>query len=55
MKKNFGEYFLGLDISTDSVGWAVTDNQYNLYKLHGQSLWGVRLFEAGKTADCTAH
>ena len=26
---NNKEYFLGLDIGTGSVGWAVTDTQYN--------------------------
>ena len=49
-KKAFGEYFLGLDIGTDSIGWAVTDLSYELQKLNGKALWGIRLFEAGKTA-----
>ena len=26
------DYFIGLDIGTDSVGWAVTDTEYNLFK-----------------------
>lgn len=51
MKKEFGEYFIGLDIGTDSLGWAVTDLNYNLQKLNGKTLWGIRLFEAGKTAE----
>lgn len=25
-----GNYYLGIDAGTDSVGWAVTDNQYNV-------------------------
>lgn len=50
MKKTFGEYYLGLDIGTESVGWAVTNLDYQLQKLNGKSLWGIRLFEAGKTA-----
>ena len=45
------EYFLGLDIGTDSIGWAVTDKQYNLLKFNGKSMWGIHLFEAGKTAE----
>ena len=51
MKKEFPDYFLGLDIGTDSVGWAVTDENYKLQKLNGKTLWGIRLFEAGKTAE----
>ena len=50
MKKQFGEYYLGLDIGTDSVGWAVSDLSYNQLKLNGKALWGVRLFDAGQTA-----
>ena len=26
------KYYLGLDIGTNSVGWAVTDENYNLCK-----------------------
>ena len=51
MKKEFGEYYLGLDIGTDSVGWAVTDLEYNLQKFHGKEMWGIRLFDIGKTAE----
>ena len=50
MKKQFGEYYLAFDIGTDSVGWAVTDLNYNLERLNGKYMWGTRLFEAGKTA-----
>ncbi|MCR6546737.1 type II CRISPR RNA-guided endonuclease Cas9 [Dehalobacterium formicoaceticum] len=50
MKKKFGDYYLGLDIGTDSIGWAVTDLNYKLQKLNGKALWGIRLFEGGKTA-----
>lgn len=46
------EYYLGLDIGTNSVGWAVTDTNYNLLKLKGKSAWGVRLFdEANSCAE----
>lgn len=38
-------YFLGLDIGTDSVGYAVTDENYNLLKFKGEHMWGVHLFE----------
>lgn len=44
------EYFLGLDIGTDSVGWAVTDSSYRVIKQNGKALWGVRLFDSAETA-----
>lgn len=51
MDTNIGkEYYLGLDIGTDSVGWAVTDLEYHILRRKGKSLWGVRLFEAANTA-----
>lgn len=43
-------YYLGLDLGTSSVGWAVTDNQYQLMRAKGKDLWGVRLFEEAQTA-----
>lgn len=43
-------YYLGLDIGTGSVGWAVTDCEYNVIKKHGKALWGVRLFDSADTA-----
>ena len=30
------KYFLGLDMGTGSVGWAVTNNEYTLMKKHGK-------------------
>ena len=45
------EYFMGLDIGTGSVGWAVTDTDYNVIRKHGKSLWGTRLFETASTAE----
>lgn len=45
------DYFLGLDIGTDSVGWAVTDTEYNLLKANQKALWGIRLFDEAKTAE----
>lgn len=51
MKKVFGDYFLGLDMGTSSVGWAVTDKNYNVLKFNGKRMWGVRLFEEGVSAE----
>ncbi len=39
-------YFIGLDIGTDSVGYAVTDEEYNIIKLNGEPAWGSHLFDA---------
>lgn len=44
------EYYLGLDMGTSSVGWAVTDTEYNLLRAKGKDLWGVRLFNEASTA-----
>ena len=38
-------YYLGLDIGTDSVGYAVTDEQYQLIKFHGEPAWGATVFD----------
>ena len=45
------DYFIGLDMGTGSVGWAVTDQQYRVLRRHGKALWGVRLFESAETAE----
>lgn len=50
MVNNKKDYFVGLDIGTDSVGWAVTDTEYHILRRKGKSLWGVRLFDAADTA-----
>ena len=47
---NKKEYYIGLDMGTNSVGWAVTDEEYNLCKFKKKSMWGVRLFEEAETA-----
>lgn len=39
-------YYLGLDIGTDSVGYAATDEQYCLKKFRGEPVWGSTTFEA---------
>ena len=44
------KYYLGLDIGTNSVGWAVTDEKYNICKFNGKSMWGIRLFDGAETA-----
>ncbi len=45
------KFYLGLDIGTDSVGWAVTDENYNLIRKQGKHLWGARLFPEASDAS----
>lgn len=45
-EKNQKNYYVGLDIGTDSVGYAVTDTDYDLCKFRGEPMWGVTLFDA---------
>ncbi len=49
-QKNQIPYFIGLDMGTNSVGFAVTDTEYNFIKKKGQKFFGFRLFEDAKTA-----
>lgn len=44
-------YYVGLDIGTDSVGYAVTDEKYDLCKHNGEPMWGVTLFDPAELAD----
>ena len=46
-----GSYYLGLDVGTNSVGWAVTDHDYDLHKFKGNAMWGARLFDEAKDAS----
>ena len=45
------KYYMGLDIGTNSVGWAVTDEYYKLKKFKSNLMWGVHLFDEAKQAD----
>ena len=50
MKRVNEDYILGLDIGTNSCGWAVTDKKNNLLKLRGKTAIGSHLFDEGHTA-----
>jgi CRISPR-associated endonuclease Csn1 len=50
-KMKIRDYYLGLDMRTSSVGWAVTDKDYNILNLKGKDLWGVRTFPEATTAQ----
>lgn len=45
------KYYIGLDIGTNSIGWAVTDTEYNIPKFRGNAMWGIRLLDESKTAE----
>lgn len=44
-------YYIGLDIGTESVGWAVSDEEYNILKFKGNAMWGIRLFDEAQDAS----
>ncbi len=46
-----GEYNIGLDMGTGSVGWAVTDEAGNLLHFKKQPTWGSRLFDSAQPAS----
>ena len=33
------KYYMGLDIGTGSVGWAITDDNYNVIRKHGKPVF----------------
>ena len=52
------KYYIGLDVGTNSVGYAVTDEKYNLLKFKNEPMWGTHVFEgaaesAGRRANRT--
>ena len=46
-----GDYNIGLDMGTGSVGWAVTDAQGKLMHFKKQPTWGSRLFDSAQPAS----
>ena len=48
---NKKDYYLGLDIGTGSVGYAVTDEQYQLMKCNHKYAWGSVLFDSSEGAE----
>lgn len=43
--------YVGIDMGTSSVGLAVTDENYNLYRVKGKDFWTSRLFGEASTAE----
>lgn len=52
MKKNNLQknYSIGIDVGTNSVGWAVMGDDFQLLKKGNKNLWGVRLFDSANSA-----
>ena len=44
-------YFVGLDIGTDSVGYAVCNTDYSLCKFHSEPMWGSTLFSSAEQSS----
>ena len=42
---------LGLDLGTDSVGWCATDENGQIIKKNGKSLWGYHGFDEASDAS----
>ncbi len=53
MAKKTKNYSIGLDIGTNSVGWAVIDEEYRLAKIKNKDAWGAFLFDNAETAKKT--
>lgn len=51
MNLNDVDYYIGLDCGTNSVGFAVTDTDYNLLKAKHKDMWGAHLFDEASTAE----
>lgn len=45
------EYYLGLDIGTNTIGYSVTDSNYNLIRAKGKDFWGVRFFKEAQNCS----
>lgn len=45
------KYYLGLDIGSASVGWAATNENYDLLRVRGKKTIGVRLFPEASSAS----
>lgn len=53
MEHKKSKYFLGLDLGTNSVGWCVTDENYNIVKRNGKALIGAALFSEAESAKAS--
>ena len=47
------KYFIGLDLGTNSVGYAVMDKDCVVLRKSGKKMWGSVLFDEGQAAAST--
>lgn len=45
------DYFVGLDLGTESVGYAVADSDYVLLRHKSEAMWGVCLFDGAELCN----
>lgn len=50
MAEDKKKMYIGIDMGTSSVGMAVTDEDYNLYRVKGKDYWCSRTFSRANTA-----
>ena len=50
-EKKAEKIYLGLNVGTNSIGYAVTDEQYNLLKFNGNDAWGSIVFDAASSNE----
>ena len=48
--KKFKDYYLGIDLGTSSIGWAVTNEKYDILRFNKKFMWGTHIFDTGNTA-----
>lgn len=48
--KKFEDYYLGIDLGTSSIGWAVTNEKYDILRFNKKFMWGTHIFDTGNTA-----
>lgn len=51
MDRDDKKMYVGIDMGTNSVGLAVTDENYNLYRVKGKDFWCSRIFSKAETAE----
>ena len=45
------KYYIGLDIGTNSVGYAGTDEEYKLLKFKDEPMWGATVFDSAQDSS----
>lgn len=51
MAKEYPDYYVGLDIGTNSVGIAACDEEYKLLRHKGNSMWSSMVFDTANPSE----